>query len=223
MAQNITLLGASYSAVPAVNLPKTGGGTATFTDTTIASNAASAADILAGKMAWVNGTLITGTGSGGGGTGGITQDQDGYLVLSDQGGGGGGGGGLEYEQGTWTPSEDTVLTPTISFTQEHSELPIYVALGDSDISTIPVSSWAVISINVYSSFYGAAGTQQAIQARRYAGTTSDSWAGGNSNITALSNYVTTTQFSANTNASTADVYWRASRTYKWIAIWPPTT
>ena len=31
MAQNITLLGASYSAVPAVNLPKTGGGTATFT------------------------------------------------------------------------------------------------------------------------------------------------------------------------------------------------
>lgn len=32
MAQNITLLGASYSAVPAVQLPKTGGGTATFID-----------------------------------------------------------------------------------------------------------------------------------------------------------------------------------------------
>lgn len=32
MAQNITLLGASYSAVPAVTLPKTGGGTATFID-----------------------------------------------------------------------------------------------------------------------------------------------------------------------------------------------
>ena len=32
MAQNITLLGASYSAVPAVELPKTGGGTATFVD-----------------------------------------------------------------------------------------------------------------------------------------------------------------------------------------------
>ena len=30
MAQNITLMGASYSDVPAVNLPKTGGGTATF-------------------------------------------------------------------------------------------------------------------------------------------------------------------------------------------------
>lgn len=32
MAQNITLLGASYQNVPAVTLPKTGGGTATFID-----------------------------------------------------------------------------------------------------------------------------------------------------------------------------------------------
>lgn len=32
MAQNITLLGASYPDVPAVTLPKTGGGTATFID-----------------------------------------------------------------------------------------------------------------------------------------------------------------------------------------------
>ena len=34
MSQNITLLGASYSDVPAVTLPKTGGGTAKFTDVT---------------------------------------------------------------------------------------------------------------------------------------------------------------------------------------------
>lgn len=32
MAQNITLLGASYPNVPAVDLPKTGGGTARFID-----------------------------------------------------------------------------------------------------------------------------------------------------------------------------------------------
>lgn len=32
MAKNITLLGASYSNVPAVTLPKTEGGTATFID-----------------------------------------------------------------------------------------------------------------------------------------------------------------------------------------------
>lgn len=66
MAQNITLLGASYSNVPSVQLPKTGGGTATFDDTTISSNAAAASDIASGKLAYVNGSLITGTASGGG-------------------------------------------------------------------------------------------------------------------------------------------------------------
>ena len=91
MAQNITLSGASYSDVPSILLPKTGGGTAQFDDTTIASNAASASDILSGKLAWVNGSLITGTGTGGGGSAGtITQDGNGYLVVSDQAGGGGG-------------------------------------------------------------------------------------------------------------------------------------
>lgn len=67
MAQNITLLGASYEDVPSVLLPKTGGGTAAFDDTTISSNAATSADIASGKLAWVNGSLLTGTGSGGGG------------------------------------------------------------------------------------------------------------------------------------------------------------
>lgn len=60
MAQNITLMGASYSAVPAVTLPKTGGGTATFTDTADAT-LASGASMLSGVTAYAGGTKYTGS------------------------------------------------------------------------------------------------------------------------------------------------------------------
>ena len=64
MAQNITLMGASYSDVPAVTLPKTGGGIARFDDTS--DGTAVASDIADGKVAYVNGQRIVGTASGGG-------------------------------------------------------------------------------------------------------------------------------------------------------------
>lgn len=67
MTQSITLWGATYSQTDTLQLPKTGGGTASFIDTTISSNAAAASDIASGKLAYVNGSLITGTSSGGGG------------------------------------------------------------------------------------------------------------------------------------------------------------
>ena len=68
MAQNITLLGASYSDVPAVQLPKTGGGTATFTDVT--DTTAAAADVASGKYFYTAaGVKTQGTSSGGGGSG----------------------------------------------------------------------------------------------------------------------------------------------------------
>lgn len=72
MAQNITLLGASYSAVPAVNLPKTGGGTAAFTDVT--DTTAAAADVASGKYFYTSaGVRTQGTNSGGGGASKNTQ------------------------------------------------------------------------------------------------------------------------------------------------------
>ena len=67
MAQNITLLGASYTAVPAVTLPKTGGGTATFTD--VSPTTATDSDVASGKVYFKSdGTQSAGTNSGGGGS-----------------------------------------------------------------------------------------------------------------------------------------------------------
>lgn len=72
MAQNITLLGANYSSVPAVVLPKTGGGSATFTDVT--DTTASAGDVASGKYFYTaSGVRTEGTSSGGGGTSKNTQ------------------------------------------------------------------------------------------------------------------------------------------------------
>ena len=66
MAQNITLLGASYPDVPSVVLPKTGGGTASFTDVT--DTTATAADVASGKYFYTAaGVKTEGTSSGGGG------------------------------------------------------------------------------------------------------------------------------------------------------------
>lgn len=66
MSQNITLMGASYSAVPAVTLPKTGGGTASFTDVT--DTTATASDVATGKYFYTAaGVRTQGTSSGGGG------------------------------------------------------------------------------------------------------------------------------------------------------------
>lgn len=65
MSQTIQLLGATYPNCPAVDLPKQGGGTARFMDTTDAT--AQASDIASGKTAYINSQKVTGTNSGGGG------------------------------------------------------------------------------------------------------------------------------------------------------------
>lgn len=56
---NVTLWGASYSDCPALLVPKTGGGTARFDDTTDAN--ATADVINSGSSAYVNGVKVSGS------------------------------------------------------------------------------------------------------------------------------------------------------------------
>ena len=83
MAQNVTIMGASYSDVPAVTLPKTGGGTSTFTDVT--DTTASASDVVSGKYFYTaSGVRTQGTGSGGGGTPTLQTKSKTYTPSTSQ-------------------------------------------------------------------------------------------------------------------------------------------
>lgn len=81
MSQNITLLGANYSAVPAVDLPKTGGGTASFFD--VSDTTASASDVASGKYFYTSaGVRTAGTSSGGGGASNFVTGTFQYSTTS---------------------------------------------------------------------------------------------------------------------------------------------
>lgn len=104
MAQNITLLGASYSDVPAVQLPKTGGGTATFTDVT--DTTAAASDVATGKYFYTSaGVRTQGTNSGGGGTSNWTQIASGTLTVSTTSTSAASAGTISCGSSAWTAND----------------------------------------------------------------------------------------------------------------------
>lgn len=211
MAQNISLLGANYSAVPAVTLPKQGGGTARFDDCTVTT--ATAEDVASGKVFIASdGTITTGTGSGG-------------------------GSGLVSETGTYTPTTD-IARPTISFSKTYAKPPAIVMLSDATgtIDTTANTNYAFTFSDYYQLTgcgypYSSSDYRYCMAKSLYKGSTGT---GNTTNNTVYVTYNYTSQVSTYTSAysrywvtesgfspysnSTAR-YWRTTRTYKWIAIW----
>lgn len=188
-----------------------------------------------------SGQAIVGTMSGGGTEAGtVTQDQDGYLVLSDQGGDTPTpSGGLEYEMGTFTPSED-VVTYIIAFTNTHTSAPFYYMISDATgtYSDTTNSSYWLVYCN-HHQLFGAA-IYESANIIHYGEMRTTNRSGGATSFTngtvSITNpytddkatsisdsryWATETSIKAYTNSSSR--YWRTGITYKWIAVWAPTS
>lgn len=144
------------------------------------------------------------------------------------------GGGLNYEEGTWTPTEN-VAQPVISFSNTHSSPPMFVMMADATGTNDTTASTNYGF--VYSSFYEYTG--QAVPSNETTGcryaladyvyTSSKNPAQGVSGIikltgsgtSSVSYWVSETGFIPSSASTTR--YWKAGRTYKWIAVWSPTT
>lgn len=79
MAQNVIINGVTYSDVPEVDIPKSGGGTAKFFDT--ASGNAAAGDILSGKTAYSSAGAVSGSMPDNGATGGEIETKAGTVAI----------------------------------------------------------------------------------------------------------------------------------------------
>lgn len=172
------------------------------------------------------------------GGGSVTQDENGFIILPSTGGGSPSVGGLEYEAGTWTPSED-VSRGEILFNNTHTVPPMYAVVSNATNTDMSDNTFNVAC--AYIDFYRITGsaTDAGATTKRY-GLAAYTYKSSATNTSQAVNAITST--SDDTDASSTykarywatptafypycnngTKYWKANRTYKWIAVWAPTT
>lgn len=144
---------------------------------------------------------------------------------------GGGSSGLVYETGTWTPTEDEWQTD-IYFTGTYSILPFCVMLYDTGSTAPSTSSIMYWGIHNWYSLDGSAyvtSTSTTYARVSYSYTNSSGQGASGQFMTGLSGNLNTDMsqflqldhfrpYTAQTSR-----YYRSGRTYKWIAVWAPTS
>ena len=170
----------------------------------------------------------------------ILEGYVGHLADGTQvtGTGQGGSSGLEFETGTWSPSEDT-SGERVMFANQHSEAPVFIHLVDATgtANTTTNTNMAFVWFDYYKLYgtglpwsssgwryawatyiYRASSTTALTQGATHCAYNSDN--SGNTSINHPRFWTDEQGFSPN-SASTSR-YWRAGRTYKWYAIWRNT-
>ena len=196
--------GGGGGAISIVDTPDSAGGTIrTITAVDISEDTVTAAHLEQGYTAHdAEGNAITGT-------------------LSP------GGSGLEYETGTYTPASD-VAQPTISFANTHTARPFHVIIADVSNTTASNDSallWSII--NQYDAFEIREGACYARS--QYLQMANGNASTGGTNVTSLTGtasssmpfFLSESEFIPYVGSTSR--YFRAGRTYKWIAVWAPST
>ena len=137
-----------------------------------------------------------------------------------------GGGGLEYETGTYTPTEDVAST-TISFANTHNTKPCLVLFADitSAEQTVNYSEMMFLYGSIYEAFGSTANsgsrTCYSIYRSAYRATSQTSLSSsGSVDYSDTTSQVSSTGINPSSGSSN---YFRTGRTYKWIAVWAPST
>lgn len=239
----VTAPAGTYASAASKSVASGTAGTPTATKGTVSNHSVSVTPSVTNTTGYITGSTKTGTAVTVSASelvsGSETKTQNGtydvtnlaQLIVNVAGGG---GSGLTYETGTYTPISD-VYEPTINFSNSHTNRPFIVIIQDmSGANNIAASNSNLVSaivnwydfsgveiygstsnmnyariLNVYKSSSGMTGGTVSITS--LTGTTSSS----------MSYWLSNTSFKAGTNSAAR--YWRSGRTYKWVAVWGPTT